>query len=40
MLAISRPLETATFRGGWVIGVVAVVHSWVLTVYREPVARS
>jgi hypothetical protein len=40
MLAISdhwRRLPSAT---RWLIGTVAVVHSWVLTVYREPVVRS
>jgi hypothetical protein len=40
MLAISDHWRRLSSPVKWFIGVVSVVHSWVLTVYREPVVES
>jgi uncharacterized membrane protein len=40
MLAIADHWRRLSSPAKWLIGIVAVVHSWVLTVYREPVVRS
>ena len=40
MLAIADHWRRLSSTARWIIGVVAVVHSWVLVVFREPVVQS